>query len=287
MGWQDDFVARADAQCGDGRVERVIAVAADITEAREAARVREQVDVQRRQQQRLESIGTLASGVAHEINNPVQGIMNYAELISRMPDISDDAREFAGEIHHESQRVATIVRSLLSFSREEHEQSMSHADVREIIEGTLSLIRTVIGKDQIQLAVYAPAEPVLLECRAQQIRQVVMNLVTNARDAINAKGVDEADRRIRIDADTFEHEGRAWVRLSVEDRGGGVPPEVLPHIFDPFFTTKGRDQGTGLGLAVSHGIVTEHGGRLALANQPGVGARFSIELPLTPESSRS
>jgi PAS domain S-box-containing protein len=268
----------------DGRVERVIAVAADVTEAREAARVREQVDAQRRQQQRLESIGTLASGVAHEINNPVQGIMNYAELISHMSDISDDAREFAGEIHHESQRVATIVRSLLSFSREEHEQSMSHADVREIIEGTLSLIRTVIGKDQIQLAVHAPTEPVLLECRAQQIRQVVMNLVTNARDAVTARWPDfHEDKRIDIRVRRFLPPGeahQAWVRISVSDQGGGVPPEVVGRIFDPFFTTKGRDQGTGLGLSVSHGIIRDHDGDLRLENHAGVGATFHIELPL-------
>ncbi|HLT36363.1 MAG TPA: AAA family ATPase, partial [Enhygromyxa sp.] len=105
----------------DGRVERIIAVATDVTERRDAAVAKERLEAQFRQQQRLESIGTLASGVAHEINNPVQGIMNYAELIATMPEVGDLAREFAGEIGHEAQRVATIVRSLLSFSREENE----------------------------------------------------------------------------------------------------------------------------------------------------------------------
>jgi predicted ATPase/signal transduction histidine kinase/tRNA A-37 threonylcarbamoyl transferase component Bud32 len=281
------YAIRAAPLIVDGRVEKVLVVATDVSERKQAERQREQLEGQLRQQQRLESIGTLASGVAHEINNPVQGIMNYAELIAGAPAADAEIREFAGEITAESKRVTTIVRNLLAFSRQELSEADESVSLASIVEGTLSLIRAVLRRDQIMLDVDIPDTLPLVEVRSQQIQQVVMNLVTNARDAINATGVDEADRRIRIDADTFAHEGRAWVRLSVEDRGGGVPPEALPHIFDPFFTTKGRDQGTGLGLAVSHGIVTEHGGRLVLANKPGIGARFSIELPLAPESSRS
>jgi PAS domain S-box-containing protein len=266
----------------DGRVERIIAVATDITERRDAALAKEQLEAQIRQQQRLESIGTLASGVAHEINNPVQGIMNYAELISTMPDINAIAREFAGEISYESQRVATIVRSLLSFSREENEHTAAGPiDIKDIVDGTLSLVRTLMGKDQIALSVHAPARPVLVACRAQQIRQVIMNLVTNARDALCARwpGYHE-DKRIEIRVELFDGEDqRPWVRISVCDRGGGVPPAVVDRIFDPFFTTKGRDQGTGLGLAVSHGIINEHGGELRLENHVGVGACFHVELP--------
>ncbi len=268
----------------DGRVERVIAVATDITDRRAAERAKEQLDAQARQQQRLESIGTLASGVAHEINNPVQGIMNYAELITLMPDISAEAREFADEIHYESQRVATIVRSLLSFSREESvDDAVAPVDVREIIDSTLSLVRTVIGKDQIVLTVDAPPDRVLLACRAQQIRQVIMNLVTNARDALCSRWPEyNENKRIDIRLQRFappESELESWVRISVCDRGGGIPADVVGRIFDPFFTTKGRDQGTGLGLTVSHGIVSDHGGELRLENHPGVGACFHIELP--------
>ncbi|PRQ00020.1 Sensor protein FixL [Enhygromyxa salina] len=271
----------------DGRVERVIAVATDITERREAARAKEHLEAQVRQQQRLESIGTLASGVAHEINNPVQGIMNYAELIGRMPDINEDAREFAGEIGYESQRVAAIVRSLLSFSRGESEDAAAVADIADIIEGTLLLVRTVIGKDQIELNVDTPDERILVMCRAQQIRQVIMNLVTNARDALCARWPEyHPDKRIDIEVRSFRPgDGDArWVRISVCDHGGGVPREAVGRIFDPFFTTKGRDQGTGLGLSVSHGIVSEHGGELHLENLPGVGARFHVELPLEAAS---
>ncbi|PRQ01252.1 Sensor histidine kinase TmoS [Enhygromyxa salina] len=265
----------------DGRVERIIAVATDITERRDAQQAREQLEAQIRQQQRLESIGTLASGVAHEINNPVQGIMNYAELIATMPGMDEVAREFAGEIGYESQRVAAIVRSLLSFSREESELRFAATDIGDVIEGTLLLVRTVIGKDQIELSVDRPKHQIIVECRAQQIRQVIMNLVTNARDALCSRwpGYHE-HKRIEIRVQPFRHDsGRPWLRISVADEGGGIPPEVVGRIFDPFFTTKGRDQGTGLGLSVSHGIISDHGGELRLENEPGVGACFHVELP--------
>jgi PAS domain S-box-containing protein len=265
----------------DGRVERIIAVATDITGRRQAEQDKRQLETQLRQQQRLESLGTLASGVAHEINNPVQGIMNYAELIAATPGASVEIREYAGEIDRESQRVATIVRNLLAFSRQEGERGARAVTVKNVIEGSLSLIRTVLRKDQIGLDIAVGDDLPEVVCRPQQIQQVLMNLVTNARDALNARfnGFDER-KRITIDARSFVREDATWIRLRVCDQGGGVPDEVVPHIFDPFFTTKGRDQGTGLGLAVSHGIVTEHGGRLRLDNQPGTGACFEVELPI-------
>ncbi|MFV8750628.1 protein kinase domain-containing protein [Nannocystaceae bacterium ST9] len=265
----------------DGRIQRAIVVATDISDRKQAERQREHFEGQLRQQQRLESIGTLASGVAHEINNPVQGIMNYAELIAVSPGASELVREFAGEIEIETRRVTTIVRNLLAFSRQELSEASETISLAEIVDGTLSLIRTVLRKDQIGLDIDVSAELPRIRCRSQQIQQVIMNLVTNARDALNAQwpGYHE-DKRIRIIGAAFEHEGAAWVRLSVEDRGGGIASDVVGRIFDPFFTTKGRDKGTGLGLAVSHGIISEHGGHLVLDNRPGVGARFSMELPV-------
>jgi signal transduction histidine kinase len=264
----------------DGRVERVIAVGTDVTARREAEAAQARLEATIRQQQRLESIGTLASGVAHEINNPVQGIMNYAELIATAPDSSDQTREFALEIGQESERVATIVRNLLAFSRQEGDRPPGPAKVGDIVEGTLSLVHTVLRKDQISLGLAIADELPLVHCRPQQIQQVIMNLVTNARDALGARWPDyHEQKRIDIRAQAFERDGQDWVRLSVCDHGGGVPGDVVGRIFDPFFTTKGRDQGTGLGLAVSHGIVAEHGGELWLENKPGESATFHLELP--------
>jgi signal transduction histidine kinase len=125
----------------------------------------------------------------------------------------------------------------------------------------------------------------LVRCRVQQIQQIVMNLVTNARDALNERyqGYDER-KVIEIRAELRMVGERQWVRLIVEDHGAGIPADVLPRIFDPFFTTKGRDQGTGLGLAVSHGIAKEHGGALGVEARRGEGTRFLLDLPaVVPE----
>jgi signal transduction histidine kinase len=210
----------------------------------------------------------------------VQGIMNYAELIATSPEISATTREFAEEIGIETERVATIVRNLLAFSRQEGDRAAAPAKLSDIVEGTMSLIRTVLRKDQIHLSIEISPELPAVNCRVQQIQQVLMNLVTNARDAVTIRwGEYDESKRIDITGSGFERGGESWVRLSVHDRGGGVPESVVPFIFDPFFTTKGRDRGTGLGLAVSHGILKEHDGDLRLENHPGEGATFHIELP--------
>jgi PAS domain S-box-containing protein len=270
----------------DGGIDRAIVVATDIDDRKRAEAERDQFEARLRQQQRLDSIGTLASGVAHEINNPVQGIMNYAELIGSSSSADELIREFATEIGIETQRVATIVQQLLAFSRQELSEEIEPTTVRELVEGTLSLIRAVMRRDQIQIEIELPGDLPKVACRRQQIHQVIMNLVTNARDALNSRWPKyHEEKSIRITGEALVRDGAPWVRLCVHDRAGGVPQDMVTRIFDPFFTTKGRDHGTGLGLAVSHGIVTEHGGLLTLENRPGIGAEFRIELPCTAAMS--
>jgi signal transduction histidine kinase len=214
--------------------------------------------------------------------------MNYAELIALSRAADDEIREFAGEIEHETKRVSTIVRNLLAFSRHEQTEALECSSAAAIVEGTVSLIHAVLRKDQIDLVIDIPPGLPLLCCRSQQIQQVVMNLVTNARDALNARFSGyHPDKRISIDARELDRSGTRWIALRVGDRGGGIPAPLVGRIFDPFFTTKGRDQGTGLGLSVSHGIVSEHGGVLQLDNRPGEGAWFSIELPITESADES
>jgi PAS domain S-box-containing protein len=281
------YVTRLAPITFGGRVGKILSISTDVSERRRNEAQRARLETQLRQQQRLESIGTLASGVAHEINNPVQGIMNYAELIAERSDDPALVEEFAVEIGDESQRVATIVRNLLAFSRQERESPYETADVAALIEDTLSLVRTVIRKDQIQLDVVVPSGLPALRCRTQQIQQIIMNLVTNARDALNERWKDFAEqKRIELRAATFEREGRAWVRISVEDRGGGIRAAIRGRIFEPFFTTKGSDQNTGLGLAVSQGIATEHGGELRVESEEGVGSSFHVELPVSGTRGR-
>ena len=256
-----------------GRVGKILSISTDITERRG-------LEAQVRQQQRLESIGTLAAGVAHEINNPVQGILNYAELITAQAHEPEVVVEFAAEITNESERVAAIVRSLLAFSRHERDQEHERIELGPLVRGTLSLVRAVMRKDNVGLELDLPAGLPQLRCRPQQIQQVIMNLMTNARDALNERhpAFDER-KRVEVRASSFEREGRPWLRLTVEDFAGGIPEAIRAQIFDPFFTTKGRDQGTGLGLAVSHGIAADHGGELWVETQLGVGSRFHLDLP--------
>jgi PAS domain S-box-containing protein len=241
---------------------------------------RKQLEAQVRQQQRLESIGTLASGVAHEINNPVQGILNYAELIHASADDPQTVREFADEITRESDRVAVIVRGLLAFSRQERDQQREQIHIDKLVESTLALIRSVMRKDNVRLVIDVPSSLPPLSCRPQQIQQIILNLVTNARDALNSRYPGHHEhKQLEIGAEAFTREQAQWVRLTIADRGIGMREEVRGRIFDPFFTTKGRDQGTGLGLAVSHGIAVEHGGELRVESEYGVGTRFHLELP--------
>jgi predicted ATPase/signal transduction histidine kinase/tRNA A-37 threonylcarbamoyl transferase component Bud32 len=258
---------------GAHEVDRYLAIATDVT-------AHKHLEAQLRQQQRLESVGTLASGVAHEINNPVQGILNYAELISERAEQPEIVRDFAGEIARESDRVAAIVRNLLAFSRQDAEQRFERSNVSGLIENTLSLIRAVLRKDQIGVELDIPADLPPIHCRAQQVQQVIMNLVTNARDALNERYEQyDASKLITIRARVQLRADAQWVRISVEDRAGGIPEHLRARIFDPFFTTKGRDRGTGLGLAVSHGIAVDHGGQLSVESEFGRGSVFHLDLP--------
>jgi len=231
------------------------------------------------QMQKIEAIGTLAAGVAHEINNPINAIMNYAQLIEDKVDDGSHLAEYTFEIIHETKRVATIVRNLLTFAREENE-AHSSAGLKDIIDNTMSLIQTVLKRDQITLEVDVPENLTRIKCHSQQIQQVIMNLVTNARDALNEKypNYDE-NKKIIVSSNLFRKEGKDWIRTTVEDRGIGIDPGIKEKIFDPFYTTKDRAVGTGLGLSISYGIVKDHHGELSVECEPGQYTKFHMDLP--------
>lgn len=255
--------------------------ARDITERKRLEAEKNEVEAQLRQQQKLEAIGTLAGGVAHEINNPVNGIMNYAQLILDMEkDKNGDTEKYAEEIIHETERVATIVKNLLQFSRQE-KQSHSYANIYDIINQTISLINTVVKRDQISLKIDLEENLPDIKCRSQQIQQVLMNLLTNARDALNEKYPEfDQDKVIYLNCTQYRDQDRRWVRITVEDHGNGIPDGIQEKIFEPFFSTKPKEVGTGLGLSISFGIVKDHHGTIEIDSKEGSYTKFILELPV-------
>jgi PAS domain S-box-containing protein len=233
-----------------------------------------------RQQQKLEAIGTLAGGVAHEINNPINGIMNYAQLILDELNPASIKAEYAREIIHESSRISEIVKNLLQFSRYE-KQAHSYANLYDIIHHTLSLMKTIIKKDQIELQIVLEENLPDIKCRNQQIQQVIMNLLTNARDSLNEKYPGfHHDKIILLSCQQYSEADRRWIRIIVEDHGHGIRPDFRDKIFEPFFSTKPKEVGTGLGLSISYGIVKEHHGNLFFESEVGRHTRFILELPV-------
>jgi len=253
------------------------AVIRDITKRVRAEKEKLAMEASLRQSQKLESVGTLAAGVAHEINNPLMGMINYADLIAEK--VKDDTlKEYSQVIMREGNRIATIVRNLLSFSRQ-NKGTYSPADIREIIDRSLSLVGSTLRKDQITVELDIPEDLPQVKCRSQHIQQVIMNLLTNAHDALNVRYPDyDEDKIIRITSRLFEEDGEDWIKTTVEDHGIGISEDVMQRIFDPFFTTKPRNEGTGLGLSVSFGIVTEHHGELTVESAPGEYTRFHMDL---------
>lgn len=275
------FVRRAARLAGDPPVRVMVTFQNTSLRVRaEAKRARLAAEV--RQQQRLESIGTLAAGVAHEISNPIQGLADCAEQIRALAPPTSELAENAALILQEADRVATIVRNLLRFARQDRYDGARLVCARpaDVVADALSLIRAVLRHDQVDLQTEVPADLPLLRCHSQQVQQVLVNLLTNARDALNEKYPDRhPEKCIRLTGRAFEQDGRRWLRLTVEDHGPGINEDVGARIMDPFYTTKPEAKGTGLGLSISHGIVSDHHGRLWYETELGQWTRFHLDLP--------
>ena len=222
-----------------------------------------------RQAEKLAALGTLAAGLAHELNNPIGIISSRAELMlleAESAPLSPDVAEDLRVIHRHAQRVARIAQGLLSFSRHSPGER-GRVDLNQVVDETLLLVEKMIVKDGITLQrALAPGLPQIWG-DANALQQVVMNLVTNARDAVRGGG------EISV-ATSAAAEPPGGVQLTVRDTGPGIPPEILPRIFDPFFTTKA--EGTGLGLSISYGIVREHQGTVDVQSAPGKGTTFVL-----------
>jgi len=231
------------------------------------------------QKQRLSEIGTMTSSIAHEINNPVTGIINYAQLIyGRTQDA--ELRELAEEIKKEGERIANLVRNLLNFARCDSNKFQLVA-LEGVVEDAINLMKVILCKDDIMVAVKFEANLPHLWCIPQKITQVVVNLLSNARQALNTRYPRyHPNKRILIEGGVQQDSEENWLRLSVTDWGLGIREEIREQIFKPFFTTYANN-GTGLGLALCQQIVKEHRGRLNFQSKVGVYTRFDVDLPLS------
>ena len=245
--------------------------------ARLYSETRQQLDELKRTQaqliraEKLSAVGQLASGVAHEINNPLTTILGQTHLLLMQQALTDHVRERLGIISEETARAARIVQNLLLFSR--HYPAERHpCRLEDQVRRVLALKAYQLQQDDIEVTTdFGECPPVWAD--EHQLQQVLLNLVQNAHHALG-KRTGARVLTLRV----YTEDDRAV--LAVLDNGPGIPPEALPRIFDPFFTTKPPGEGSGLGLSVSYGIVSEHHGRLWAANRPEGGAAFYIELPL-------
>lgn len=252
----------------------------DVSEKKRLAEAAKEMEQKIHQQQRLESIGTLAGGVAHEINNPINGIMNFAQLIKEDSVAESDIYLYSDMIIRESDRISNIVRNLLQFSRYE-KVVHSFSDISDIVHKTLSLVNVTFKKDQIAILLNMADDIPKIRCRSQQIQQVLMNLLTNARDALNDKYPEyNENKTIEVNVYTLLIDDKDWIVLKVKDYGNGIHPSVIGRIYEPFFSTKPKDKGTGLGLSISFGIVKDHHGLLEVESEPGEYTCFYVKLPI-------
>jgi two-component system, NtrC family, sensor kinase len=234
--------------------------------------------------EKLASVGLLASGVAHELNNPLTGILTFSHLVrQKMPDKSADAEDMDLVIR-ETKRCAAIIKRLLDFAREKLPEK-KFTDLNQVIDDTVRIVEQPahLRDIAITLDLDRTLPPIWID--ADQIKQVIMNMLVNAQHAVDGKGSITVSTRRSTDPRAPATEPKPMVAISIVDTGCGIPEANLQRIFDPFFTSKDVGKGTGLGLSVSHGIVEAHGGLIEVESTVGEGSTFRVFLPLTPPSA--
>ncbi|MHB2016871.1 MAG: sensor histidine kinase, partial [Candidatus Xenobia bacterium] len=222
------------------------------------------------QSEKMAALGTLVAGVAHELNNPLACIMGFAELLTRRTS-DGESLEMVQMIHREAGRCGKMIREMLSLARRD-KMTLHPVDIKSVIDKTLPLITSDFHRDSVELVIDVPDLMPRIHGNADQMQQVLLNLLTNARLALRGR----EDPRVGLR--TIGQETR--LILQVTDNGPGIAPEHMRKIFDPFFTTRAEGQGTGLGLSIVARIITEHRGTIEVRNNPTAGVCFTITLPV-------
>lgn len=260
-----------------GKEQLFILMIRDLTVRKRLEKEKEEMQRQLFQASKLASIGELSAGVAHEINNPLNGIVNFAQLLKDDNVARNDVeRQMIDGIIEEGDRIAKIVRNLLTFARQDPHQP-KQVDILEVVNNSVSLFGHKLSKDGISVEINITPDvwPVLAD--ASRLRQVVVNMISNAHHALKSKAVD--GKLFRISARNVEVAGEKKVRLEFFDNGTGIKRETMSRVFDPFFTTRRDSGGTGLGLSLSFGIIRDYGGTITVDSQENNFTLFAVELP--------
>ncbi len=245
----------------------------DMREALHMNKVLEKVQVQLMQSEKMASLGKLAAGVAHQLNNPLGGVTLYTRLVLEDYELPAGARDDLGRVLRDAERCRETVKELLEFTRQTRHLMQPH-DINQAISRTLFLLKNQPLFQNITIETHLGGSLPPVHSDIQQINHLFMNLILNAAQAMGGCG--------RLVIRTSCAPGAAdRVHIEISDSGPGIAADVLPHIFEPFFTTKPEGEGTGLGLSMVYGIVENHGGQIKATSTPGEGATFVIQLPIT------
>jgi two-component system NtrC family sensor kinase len=238
-------------------------------------------EIKLQQSEKQASIGKLAGGVAHEINNPLTGIFTFTHMLLRRKDIPEDVRSDLETIAQETERVRKIVKGLLDFSRQ-IELDRELTDVNRLIRHTVSLVENQALIKGVSLNFEPGGGLPMVTLDRNQMQSVLLNIIINALDATDPGGSITVTSGIGV---STSHPGQKGIEILCTDTGCGIPPENLNRLFDPFFTTKEVGHGTGLGLSVSYGIVERHGGTIWVQSKVGKGSTFKVWLPIEEQGA--
>ncbi len=275
---------------GNGRARRAVGTNRDVSGRKDAEATRTLLEAQLREAQKLEAIGTLAGGIAHDFNNIMAAILGNLAFAQQELGDRHPAQSYLQQISKAGQRARTLVQQILAFSRRQASER-ARQPLAPLIEETVTMLRSM-ASGSARLRAVLPDHPLEVMANPTQLQQVLLNLGTNACQAL-PDGVGQID--IGLDEVVFDDDGSArpaglspgpYAHLWVRDDGCGMDDETRQHIFEPFFTTKPTGQGTGLGLAVAHGIVEAHGGAIAVTTAAGKGSTFDLYLPLIEHESQ-
>jgi PAS domain S-box-containing protein len=257
----------------EGHTMGRVLVARDITRQTRLEAERAALRERLTQSEKLASLGQFVAGIAHEMNNPLQGVMGHLELLIELTDAARPVRKELKQIFQEADRAAKIVRNLLVFTGS-HRVARQKTKVDRVITRALASRKAHLAQAGIKVVRRQGERLPFVMCDPAHLQQAILNVLINAEHA-----VAEGGRARRIEIATTARKAGTQVAVTIRDCGPGIAPDVMPRIFDPFFTTKEVGQGTGLGLAITYGIVSEHGGTITATNAEDGGAVFQIDLP--------